>query len=470
MSNLPYASANPIQPMFLGRKYTLLAGCVVVLLAGLLAYNQLIFLPSWRQAAQANGYERGNLSDLYVRWLGTRVLLGQGQDPYSPEVVAVAQRGYYGRDALPGEQLPEAAVFAHPIYLVFLLAPLSVLPYPIVQELARWGLPFLVILGTIAWWGVIQPNVARRTYLLVALLALCAPPTLEVARAQQLTGLVYFLLAGAVLLLARGHPIPAGILLALSTIKPHETWGAIVVILVWALASWRTRRPVAISFGLSLTALFLGGLWLLPSWIGDFLAASLRYMEANAVYHVFARMLPEPVLVALGAGWVGLLLAVAWAVRREPVTGRRFIAGLACGIALTQIVLPTYLSYEAVYMLPVLLLLLTGAARYTRPMGFLLHRATVGLLFFAWLCGAALGYAALAGIPVLDAPVAVRFMPQSLGPILPYCAVLVLVPLVFTQAPVRALVGRGAGAVPRAPGSHARRDAGTGPRDGVAED
>jgi len=41
---------------------------------------------------------RGNLSDLYPRWLGARELLLHGRDPYSPEITREIQRGYYGRE------------------------------------------------------------------------------------------------------------------------------------------------------------------------------------------------------------------------------------------------------------------------------------------------------------------------------------------------------------------------------------
>ena len=40
---------------------------------------------------------RGNLSDLYPRWLGARELLLHGRNPYSGEITLEIQQGYYGR-------------------------------------------------------------------------------------------------------------------------------------------------------------------------------------------------------------------------------------------------------------------------------------------------------------------------------------------------------------------------------------
>jgi len=406
----------------------------VVIALGLAAYCQLIFVPSFQQVAQQRGYDQGNLSDLYSRWVGTRALLQHGEDPYGRAVLAVSQRGFFGRDARPGEEIDEAAVFAHPVYLVFLLAPLSWLEFPLVQEIARWGFPLLVALGTVFWWAVIRPAATRLEYVLVAVAALCAPPTLEIGRVQQLSALTYFLLAGAVLLLARGHLVLAGMLLALSTNKPQESWGLVLLILIWALAALRTRRPVVLSFGTSMLILALAGEWVLPGWISAFVASSSRYMANTSALHLFGRFLPSAILVLLAVGWAGLLLIIAWTGRREAAATRRFLVGVGSTLALTQILLPTYLQYESIYLLPGLLLLLDLSAWYTGRIWFVLHRVAAGLLLFPWPAGATLGYAALIGVPLLSAPLGIRFLPLSLGPILPYAAVLALAPLLARRS------------------------------------
>src|SRR5712675_3536284 len=47
--------------------------------------------------AAAQQRPRGNLSDLYPRWLGARELLLHHRNPYSPAIAVEIQRGYYGR-------------------------------------------------------------------------------------------------------------------------------------------------------------------------------------------------------------------------------------------------------------------------------------------------------------------------------------------------------------------------------------
>src|SRR5277367_1478435 len=66
--------------------------------------NRILIAHQVRDAA-ARGIPRGNLSDLYPRWLGARELLLRGRDPYSHEFTSEIQAGYYGRPLAPGEHL-----------------------------------------------------------------------------------------------------------------------------------------------------------------------------------------------------------------------------------------------------------------------------------------------------------------------------------------------------------------------------
>ena len=74
---------------------------------------------------------RGNLSDLYPRWLGARELLQHGRNPYSAEITREIQQGYYGRplDPARADDPKDQQGFAYPVYVVFLLAPTVDLPF-----------------------------------------------------------------------------------------------------------------------------------------------------------------------------------------------------------------------------------------------------------------------------------------------------------------------------------------------------
>ena len=47
--------------------------------------------------AEVHQRPRGNLSDLYPRWLGARELLLHHRNPYGDDIALEIQKGYYGR-------------------------------------------------------------------------------------------------------------------------------------------------------------------------------------------------------------------------------------------------------------------------------------------------------------------------------------------------------------------------------------
>src|SRR5207245_6893020 len=96
---------------------------------------------------------RGNLSDLYPRWLGARELLLRGRNPYSPEVTIEIQQGYYGRplEASRPYDPKDQQGFVYPVYVVLLLAPLIGLPFHTVQIFFYWFLIGLTALSVPLW-------------------------------------------------------------------------------------------------------------------------------------------------------------------------------------------------------------------------------------------------------------------------------------------------------------------------------
>src|SRR5690349_8054542 len=112
---------------------------VVALLAGLLIYGWIsaVLIPYQVGTARSQNTPRGNLSDLYPRWLGAHELLLHGRDPYSAAVTQAIQIGYYGRALAPDDPIKDQQGFAYPLYVVFLLAPL--VPFDFAGVQAAFG-------------------------------------------------------------------------------------------------------------------------------------------------------------------------------------------------------------------------------------------------------------------------------------------------------------------------------------------
>src|SRR5271168_2458452 len=113
--------------------------------AGMWTYANRVMVAHQVRDAAAHDRPRGNLSDLYPRWVGAKELLLHGRDPYSTDVSREIQAGYYGRPldpSRPGDPKDEQG-FAYPVYVVFLLAPTIGLPFVIVQKVFFWILLIL---------------------------------------------------------------------------------------------------------------------------------------------------------------------------------------------------------------------------------------------------------------------------------------------------------------------------------------
>src|ERR1700691_3865568 len=85
--------------------------------------------------AAARDRPRGNLSDLYPRWLGARELLLHQRNPYGDDITIEIQTGYYGRaldPARPNDPKDQQGV-AYAVYVVVLLAPFVGFPFHSVQ-------------------------------------------------------------------------------------------------------------------------------------------------------------------------------------------------------------------------------------------------------------------------------------------------------------------------------------------------
>src|SRR5258708_9350109 len=123
-------------------------GITVSLLAAVLVAASMWFyfdrILIAQQVADAAQHERprGNLSDLYPRWLGARELLLHHRNPYGDDITMEIEKGYYGRVLDPNRpnDPKDRQGFAYPVYVVFLLAPLIGFPYHSVQIFFHWML------------------------------------------------------------------------------------------------------------------------------------------------------------------------------------------------------------------------------------------------------------------------------------------------------------------------------------------
>jgi hypothetical protein len=362
-----------------------------VMLAGSMwFYVQHVVIREQLANATAHGIPRGNLSDLYPRWLGTRELLLRHRDPYSREITREIQAGYYGRplDRSHPDDPKDQQGFAYPLYVVFLLAPTITLPFPVVQSGFFWLLVVATLVTILLWLRILQWRPSWATMATLVVMTLGSFQVLQGLKLQQLTLLVSALIAASVALLVAGHLFLAGIVLALATIKPQLIVFLACWIVFWTLSSWRERRNFVFGFLGMLILLAAGAELLMPGWVAEFRKAISEYRQYNDGALSVLQTLISPLLGTVVAALVILVTAcLCWRMRQVAADSTAFTWTTTIVLAITILVIPKTSSYNHVLLLPGIMF----AARYWRtgwrnsPAARVTLLAAILILFWPWL-------------------------------------------------------------------------------------
>jgi hypothetical protein len=329
-------------------------------------YTQWVLRPAQVADAAVHERPRGNLSDLYPRWLGSRELLLHGRDPYSAGITREIQIGYYGRplDAARLGDPKDQQGFAYPVYVAFLLGPTVKLPFATVQRGFFWLLILVTAASVLLWMHALGWRVSFLSRLIWIGFTLGCFPAIQGFRLEQLTLLVAGLMAGAFSALAAGNLVLAGVLLAMAAIKPQLVVLPIAVLCIWSLGNWRERQRLVWSFGITMLLMVLGGEVLLPGWISKFRAASADYLRytggGKSVLDVELSPIVGRVVAAILAA---LLIYFAWQLRRAVVRSSEFRWLVALTMATTLMVIPMFAPYNQVLLVPVFMVIVMAIRR-----------------------------------------------------------------------------------------------------------
>jgi Glycosyltransferase family 87 len=346
--------------------------------------------------AAAHNQPRGNLSDLYPRWLGARELLLRGRNPYGLEITREIQQGYYGRplDHSRPDDPKDQQGFAYPVYVVFLLAPTIGLRFALVQAGFRWLLIATAVATIILWFRALAWRASLKTHLICIVLVLGWWPMVQGIKLQQLSLLVAGLLAAAGACLAGGWLFCAGGLLALATIKPQLVWPLIVWLLLWAGSNWQSRRRFIFGFALVMMLLLGGAEVVLPGWLRMFVQAMAQYHEYTHNQSLLADLL-GPVWGRIFALVAALACAVCLYRRRfEPASSPGFGQSFALALALTVIIVSMSAIYNQVLLVPAVLAALRSSGHGEPVPSPVRLLGTIGALLLVWPWMAALGLTA----------------------------------------------------------------------------
>ncbi len=372
-----------------GRSPYWLVLAALLCVAGTWLYAQRVLVAYQISDATARGKPRGNLSDLYPRWLGARELLLHGRNPYSDEVTREIQAGYYGRPLdsnRPGDPKDKQG-FAYPVYVVFYLAPTIELPFDVVRKIVFWLLLVLTLSSIPLWLRTLhwRPGLWIQANIVALILGTMA--VMQGLQLQQMTLFVAALVAFAIGFLAMDHPFPAGVLLALATIKPQLVFLLLFWLGVWTLGDVKRRYRWASSFLITLGILFAAAEIWLPHWLPLFWQAARDYQHYADAVPLVDELLPFPWsrMVELSGG-IGAVF-FCWRNRHSAAGSATFSTTTCLVLAVTLLIVPTYALYNQILLVPALLMLARDWSAIWRDgkAGRVLLCATAILLVWPWL-------------------------------------------------------------------------------------
>jgi hypothetical protein len=334
-------------------------------------------------------------NDFYSRWKGAKLFWQEGMDPYSPEAGEAIQVGMYGRTAYPDE---DQVLFVYPFYTAFLLIPLVGLSYDWAQavwlvvvmfsliggivlclRLVNWQMPPW-LLGITLLWTVVFYNSARTIIL------------------GQFAALIFLWLAGSLWALQRERDVLAGVLLALTTIKPQMSFLLIPLLLLWGLGQRRWR--FAGGFTAAMVGLLGLSFLLLPGWLAGFLAQVNAYpgytITGSPIWVLTGFYFPQlgrPVELGLSALALGYLLVAWWRGWRVTAVTDEFLLLIGLTLLVTNlIVVRTATTNYVVLYIPLIWGLKQVSARWSggkmlAAVFFLLSTVGTWLLFLITITG-----------------------------------------------------------------------------------
>jgi hypothetical protein len=348
-------------------------------------------------------------NDFFSRWKGARVFWIEGLDPYSDEATLAIQEGIYGRAALPEE---DPGPFAYPFYTVFVLAPLAPLSYAWAEAVWLVILQFSLIGGVLLCLALVDWRLPRWLVAMTGLWAVVFYHSARTLFLGQFAGVVFLWAVGALLAVKTRRDVLAGILLALTTIKPQMSVLLIPALLIWGVGQrrWRFLGSFVGAMALLLGASFL----LLPGWLGAFVAQVLRYPSYTDIgspvwilTHHYLPFLGTPGEVVISALLFLYLLVQCWQLPRVGPSSLQFLWLVGLVLLITNlIVLRTATTNYVILYIPLFFVFKLAADR--------LSRANLWLALFYVLSIVGLWALFLATVQV-DYESPIMYLPLPLG-------------------------------------------------------
>lgn len=366
--------------MSLRRRYPEITA--VLLVIGMVLVVGFLTWANYRYAMQNPGG-----SDLVPRWVGVRQLLIKGESPYSEATTREIHQMFYGRPARSDE---DQVLFVYPLYSVLLFAPFALIPdFNTARAVFMTVLEVSVVLTAAASLALSRWKLVPWMLALVLLFTTLWYYSVRALINANVSLFLSFLVAAALLAIRAEQDALAGVLLAVTTIKPQMVILLIVFIIIWAISQ---RRFVLVWSIIGSTALLAGiGVLLIQDWIWQNLVQVVAYPDytlPTTPTEIFQIWVPG-VAKQAGRGLTVILIVMLIMEWRE-AWGKEFkwMLWAAClTLVATPLIGIPAATENYMIMFPALVLVFSAWEDHWGSWGRLLVLGSLLLLFFGvwWL-------------------------------------------------------------------------------------
>ncbi len=324
-----------------------------------------------------------------IPWAAGRVWLLDGGDPYSDQVIQLADQTLVN-SAYQG-QLPTKSVLKDPIMNLIFTIPFSLLPYEVSR--AVWVVVVFASIGLIGFfalklsgWKVSMYESGGTILLLAAWFS-----SIQAALMGLLSPIVILLILAAIYAILKKQDTLAGFLLALTFGSWQVSILLLLLLMIWSIT--RRRWQILIAYFAGLAFLWAITLILLPSWPLDWLGVMIVNYSGFSWIHTpliyLAKQLPgigNYLSIGLHAGF-GIYLIVLF-ISIMGKTGREFTWKILAFLVLVYLFDVEANIHQVYLVLPAIFLVFRFWAERWKLAGHVLSLAlivltTVGSWFLA---------------------------------------------------------------------------------------
>jgi len=286
---------------------------IVIIVLAILIIVSLLTFANFRFSKENPG---GN--DFLVHWMGTRMLLLEGESPYSDKTASNIQMFAYGHEAQGDEH--ELRV-AYPLYSIIAFFPFSLISnYDLARALWMTMLEIGLLILSYLSLKITDWKPGKATLIIYFLFSVFWYHAMRPLINGNIVILIALAIAGILISIRKKEDELAGVLLAVTTIKPQVTIVFIFFIILW---SFRNRRYKLVGwFVATIFLLSVSAALLVPDWILQNIREVVRYPGYNppgTPGSALMALLPDlwGRVGTVISGSMILLLVFEWAVMKK---------------------------------------------------------------------------------------------------------------------------------------------------------